>query len=138
VTAVGEVSFRRRYFQCTCSREGSYAADELLGIEGKRSTKTVQKHCCKLAAELSFAGTHVQRHLRPPLRAMGTLLGHGRLITPRETGCTPPPFCKKLPLSILRISVRMNRQPVGVDRHGSSFHNGWWLRPEGIGDLFRA
>jgi Uncharacterised protein family (UPF0236) len=57
VTAIGEVSFTRRYFQCTCSREGSYAADVLLGIEGKRSTKTVQKHCCKLAAELSFAGT---------------------------------------------------------------------------------
>jgi hypothetical protein len=57
MTAVGVVSFTRRYWQCTCAGEGSYAADALLGIEGKRSTKTVQKHCCKLAAELSFAGT---------------------------------------------------------------------------------
>jgi hypothetical protein len=57
MTAVGEVAFTRRYFQCTCATEGAYAADTLLGIEGMRSTITVQKHCCKLAAELSFAGT---------------------------------------------------------------------------------
>lgn len=62
MTAVGEVSFTRRYFKCTCASEGSYAADSLLGIEGKRSTKTVQKHCCKLAAELSFAGTSETMH----------------------------------------------------------------------------
>ncbi len=57
MTAVGEVLFTRRYFKCTCASEGAYAADTLLGIEGLRSTITVQKHCCKLAAELSFAGT---------------------------------------------------------------------------------
>jgi hypothetical protein len=57
MTAVGAVSFTRRYWKCTCASEGSYAADALLGIEGARSTKTVQKHCCKLAAEMSFAGT---------------------------------------------------------------------------------
>jgi hypothetical protein len=56
MTAVGQVSFTRRYWKCTCAGEGAYAADVLLGIEGKRSTTTVQKHCCKLAAELSFAG----------------------------------------------------------------------------------
>jgi Uncharacterised protein family (UPF0236) len=62
MTAVGEVSFTRRYWKCTCAGEGSYAADVLLGIEGKRSTKTVQKHACQLAAELSFAGTSETLH----------------------------------------------------------------------------
>jgi hypothetical protein len=62
MTAVGAVSFTRRYWQCTCAGAGSYAADALLGIEGMRSTKTVQKHCCKLAAELSFAGTSAMMH----------------------------------------------------------------------------
>jgi hypothetical protein len=56
MTAVGEVVFTRRYWQCTCASAGAYAVDALLGIEGKRSTTTVQKHCCKLAADLSFAG----------------------------------------------------------------------------------
>jgi hypothetical protein len=57
MTAVGLVSFTRRYWKCTCGNEGCYAADTLLGIEGERSTRTVQKYCCNLAAELSFAGT---------------------------------------------------------------------------------
>jgi len=56
-SAVGEVVFKRRYWKCTCGTDGSYAADEVLGIEGKRTTKTVQKHCCRLAAEMSFALT---------------------------------------------------------------------------------
>jgi hypothetical protein len=59
---VGKVSFTRRYWKCTCGGEGSYAADALLGVEGKRSTTTVQKYCCKLAAELSFAGTSETVH----------------------------------------------------------------------------
>jgi hypothetical protein len=57
MTAVGAVFFTRRYWQCTCAGAGSYAADALLGIEGQRSTKTVHRHCCKLAAEMSFAAT---------------------------------------------------------------------------------
>src|SRR5262249_47691809 len=57
MSAVGEVVFTRRYWQCTCGTDGSYAADELLGVAGKRYTKTVQKHCCRLAAETSFAST---------------------------------------------------------------------------------
>src|SRR5262245_14662552 len=57
MTAVGVVAFARRYWKCTCASEGSYAADALLGGEGKRSTTTVQRHCCRLAADLSFAGT---------------------------------------------------------------------------------
>jgi Uncharacterised protein family (UPF0236) len=56
MTAVGDVTFSRRYWKCTCSREGGYLLDAVLGIEGQRYTKTVQKHCCSLAADLSFAG----------------------------------------------------------------------------------
>jgi hypothetical protein len=62
MTAVGEVSFRRRYWKCTCGSEGSYAVDALLGVTGERSTITVQKYCCKLGAELSFAGTSEALH----------------------------------------------------------------------------
>jgi hypothetical protein len=57
MSVVGAVAIRRRYWQCTCSREGSYAVDELLGIAGQRYTKTLQKHCCRLAAETSFRST---------------------------------------------------------------------------------
>ncbi len=55
MSAVGAVVFTRRYWQCTCGRDGAYAAAELLGVEGLRYTQTVQKHCCRLAAETSFA-----------------------------------------------------------------------------------
>ncbi len=57
MSAVGRIVFRRRYWQCTCSTAGSYAADEVLGIAGQRYTKAVQKHGCRLAAETSFAST---------------------------------------------------------------------------------
>jgi hypothetical protein len=56
------VAFRRRYWQCRCGTDGSYAADELLGVDGQRYTKTVQKHCCRLAAETSFASTSELLH----------------------------------------------------------------------------
>ena len=62
MSAVGEVTFSRRYWKCTCGAEGAYAADTLLGVEGKRYTKTVQKHCCRLAAETSFASTSEHLH----------------------------------------------------------------------------
>lgn len=55
MSAVGAVVFVRRYWKCTCRTGGSYAADELLGVAGQRYTKTLQKHCCQLAAETSFA-----------------------------------------------------------------------------------
>lgn len=55
MTAVGEVTFVRRYWKCTCGSDGSYAADAVLGVEGVRYTQTVQKHCCRLAAHSSFA-----------------------------------------------------------------------------------
>lgn len=54
---MGTVVFTRRYWQCRCGSEGGYAADAVLGVEGERYTKTVQKHCCRLAAETSFAAT---------------------------------------------------------------------------------
>jgi hypothetical protein len=61
-TVVGEVAFTRRYWKCTCGEPGAYAADPLLGVQGERSTKTVQRHCCKLAAEMSFAGVSETVH----------------------------------------------------------------------------
>lgn len=62
MSAVGEVRFTRRYWKCTCGQGGAYAADELLGVDGLRYTKTVQKHCCRLAAETSFASTSEHLH----------------------------------------------------------------------------
>jgi hypothetical protein len=62
MSAVGAVVFTRRYWQCTCGTEGSYTADELLGVAGKRYTKTVPKHCCRLAAATSFASTSELLH----------------------------------------------------------------------------
>jgi hypothetical protein len=56
MTAIGPVAFTRRYFQCAhCARDGSYAADAVLGVEGQRYTQTVHKHTCRLAAGGSFA-----------------------------------------------------------------------------------
>jgi hypothetical protein len=62
MSAVGAVAFRRRYWKCTCGADGSYAADAVLGVEGERYTKTVQKHCCRLAADTSFASTSENVH----------------------------------------------------------------------------
>ena len=62
MSAVGEVALTRRYWKCTCGVGGSYAADDLLGIEGKRYSKTVQKHCCRLAAGNSFASASENMH----------------------------------------------------------------------------
>ncbi len=62
MSAVGEVVFTRRYWKCTCGSDGGYAADELLGVDGLRYTKTVQKNCCRLAAETSFASTSEHLH----------------------------------------------------------------------------
>jgi hypothetical protein len=55
---------RRRYWQCRCGAAGAYAADDVLGLDG-RCSKTVQKHCCRLAADVSFAAT--SEHLREML-----------------------------------------------------------------------
>ena len=83
LSAVGPVAFTRRYWQCTCGNPGSYAADAVLGVEGARSTRTVQKHGCRLAADLSFASTseHLHELLGVDLcpETVRTLVeGHGR------------------------------------------------------------
>jgi hypothetical protein len=84
VSAVGVVSFTRRYWKCRCGADGSYAADQLLGIEG-RFSKVVQKHSCRLAAETSFAST--SEHLHEMLgvqicpETVRTLVeGHGKVM----------------------------------------------------------
>ncbi len=73
---------KRRYWQCRCGAAGAYAADDVLGLEG-RFSKTVQKHCCRLAADGSFAAT--SEHLREmlgvrlaPETARALVEGHGR------------------------------------------------------------
>jgi hypothetical protein len=55
MSAVGNVTFTRRYWKCTCGADGSYAADAVLGVEGERFTRTVQKHCCRLSGDEAFA-----------------------------------------------------------------------------------
>lgn len=62
MSAVGDVTYTRRYWKCVCGEGGAYAVDAVLGVEGKRYTKTVQKHCSRLAADLSFALTSENMH----------------------------------------------------------------------------
>lgn len=83
MSAVGDVRFTRRYWKCRCGAAGSYATDELLGIAGERFSRTVQKHCCRLAAETSFASTsdHMDEMLGVNLCAETTrtmVEGHGK------------------------------------------------------------
>jgi hypothetical protein len=54
------VTIRRRYWQCRCGATGGYAADEVLGLDGRYS-RTLQKHACRLGADQSFAVA--QEHL---------------------------------------------------------------------------
>jgi hypothetical protein len=61
VSSVGVMAIRRRYWQCRCSREGSYAVDEVLGLTSRWS-KVLQKQMCRLAADTSFAIT--SEHLK--------------------------------------------------------------------------
>jgi hypothetical protein len=83
MSAVGDVTFTRRYWKCTCASEGSYLADELLGIAGERFSKTVQKHACRLGAETSFASTSEHLHEMlgvdlSPETARKMIEGHGK------------------------------------------------------------
>jgi hypothetical protein len=64
VTAVGVLTLMRRYWQCRCGAEGSYAADAAIGLSGRYS-KLVRKHCCRLAGDVSFDKT--SEHLREML-----------------------------------------------------------------------
>lgn len=64
MTTVGVLSLKRRYWQCRCGAEGSYAADALIGLN-HRFSRVVQKQCCRLAADVSFAKS--SEHLRQML-----------------------------------------------------------------------
>lgn len=64
MTSVGVIRVDRRYWQCPCGAPGSYAADDVLGLTG-RISKAVQKHACRLAADVSFA--KASEHLREML-----------------------------------------------------------------------
>jgi hypothetical protein len=86
MTAVGEVAFTRRYWKCNCGSDGAYAADAVLGVEGQRYTRTVQKHCCRLAADLSFASTSETLHdllgVMVASETVRTMVeGHGRAMS---------------------------------------------------------
>jgi hypothetical protein len=69
---------------------GSYAADLVLGVAAERYTKTVQKHCCRLAAEMSFAsaGENLHEMLGVDLCAetvRRVVQAHGRAMTRFQT-----------------------------------------------------
>ena len=64
MTTLGVLKVRRRYWQCRCGADGSYAADAVLGLNG-RFSRVVQKHSCRLAADVAFAKAH--DHLREML-----------------------------------------------------------------------
>lgn len=64
MTTVGVLTIRRRYWQCRCGAEGAYAADDAIGLTGRYS-KAVQRHACRLAADVSFA--KASEHLREML-----------------------------------------------------------------------
>jgi hypothetical protein len=61
VTTLGVLAIRRRYWKCRCGADGGYAADTVLGLDG-RFSRVVQKHCCRLAADVSFAKTREHLH----------------------------------------------------------------------------
>ena len=56
------MTITRRYWQCRCGvAGGSYAADALLGLDG-RFSRILQKHACRLSADLSFASAREHLH----------------------------------------------------------------------------
>jgi hypothetical protein len=83
---------RRRYWKCNCSIGGSYAADAIVGVDG-RFSRVVQKHACRLAAETAFGKTRV--HLKEMLgvricaNTVRTMVeGHGKAMArfqPQDT-----------------------------------------------------
>jgi hypothetical protein len=90
LSAVGVIAFTRRYWKCRCGATGAYAADALLGIEGERFSKVVQKHACRLGADNSFAATseHLHELLGIDLcpETVRTMVeGHGRALARFQT-----------------------------------------------------
>ncbi len=85
MTTVGPLNLTRHYWQCRCGAEGAYAADAVIGLTQRFST-VLQKHCCRLAADVSFAKT--REHLREllgvklaPETARQLVGTHGRAMT---------------------------------------------------------
>ncbi|MGL4462615.1 MAG: hypothetical protein ACRC1K_10695 [Planctomycetia bacterium] len=64
--SVGPVAVRRRDLSCRCGAPGSYAVDDVLGVDGSLS-HVLRKHVCRLAADASFAAT-----ADLPRRALGS------------------------------------------------------------------
>lgn len=54
LTCIGEITLERRYWQCRCGIDGSYACDDVLGI-AERMTRRLQQKACWLGGESSFA-----------------------------------------------------------------------------------
>ena len=76
------MSISRRYWLCRCGSEGGYAADEVIGL-GSRFSKVVQKHACRLAADVAFAktGEHLREMLDvriAPETIRGMVESHGK------------------------------------------------------------
>jgi hypothetical protein len=61
VTSLGMLKVRRHYWQCRCGADGSYAVDAVLGLDG-RFSRVIQKHLCRLAADVSFAKAREHLH----------------------------------------------------------------------------
>ena len=61
MTRVGVPNVTRRYWPCRCGTAGAYAADAVIGLT-QRVRVVVQKHCCRFAADVSFAKS--REHLR--------------------------------------------------------------------------
>lgn len=54
MTCIGEIGIERRYWQCRCGADGSYASDLVLGV-AERLTRRLQQKACRLGADASFA-----------------------------------------------------------------------------------
>ena len=79
----------RRYWKCRCGEPGGYAADGVLGIDG-RFSQSVQKQTCRLAADTSFlsASEHLKELLDVRLCAetVRTMVeGHGQAMARFQT-----------------------------------------------------
>ena len=61
MTTLGVLIVRRRYWKCLCGADGGFAADAVLGLD-QRFSRVVQKHLCRLAADVSFAKTREHLH----------------------------------------------------------------------------
>jgi hypothetical protein len=61
VTSLGVLKIRRRYWQYRCGADGGYSPDAVLGLDG-RFSRVVQKHLCRLAADVSFAKAREHLH----------------------------------------------------------------------------